>query len=76
MVAGLDLRTGNIAWRQVLPVGESVAILRAHGKGLLSVSVASHADNPLRSTGLRARNARTMSRWIRARTVTGYWSTR
>ena len=39
VVAGIDLRDGNIAWRQVLPEGEAVAVLQTHGKGLVSVSV-------------------------------------
>lgn len=39
VVAGLDLRTGQIAWRSVLPAGETVSVLQAQGKSLLSVTV-------------------------------------
>ena len=39
VIAGIDLRNGNVAWRQVLPKGESVTALRPYGKGLLSLSV-------------------------------------
>jgi len=40
VLAGIDLRNGQIAWRQVLPAGEQVTSISQHGKGLLSVSVA------------------------------------
>lgn len=39
VIAGLDLRTGGIAWRNLLAVGERVVLLQPHGKMLLSVSV-------------------------------------
>ena len=38
VLAALDLRSGSIAWRQVLPVGESVTALQTNGKVLLSLS--------------------------------------
>ena len=38
VLAGLDLRNGNIVWRQVLPDGETVQEITQYGKGLLSVS--------------------------------------
>ena len=38
VVAGVDLRTGAVAWRSVLTAGQSVALLQPHGKMLLSVS--------------------------------------
>lgn len=40
VLAGIDLRNGQIAWRQVLPAGELVTSISQQGKGLLSVSVA------------------------------------
>ena len=39
VVAGIDLRTGGVAWRSVLGPAESIALLQPHGKSLLSVSV-------------------------------------
>ena len=39
VIAGLDLRTGGVAWRSVLGAGEEVALLQAQGKALLSLSV-------------------------------------
>ena len=38
VLAALDLRSGSIAWRQVLPVGESVTALQTNGRVLLSLS--------------------------------------
>ena len=38
VLAALDLRSGSVAWRQVLPVGESVTSLQTNGKVLLSLS--------------------------------------
>ena len=38
VLAALDLRSGSIAWRQVLPVGESVIALHTNGRVLLSLS--------------------------------------
>jgi len=39
VIAGIDLRNGQISWRQVLPDGETVTSLFQHGRGLVSVSV-------------------------------------
>ena len=38
VLAALDLRSGSVSWRQVLPVGESVTSLQTNGKVLLSLS--------------------------------------
>ena len=38
VLAGLDLRTGAVIWRQVLTKGESVLLFQLHGKSVLSVS--------------------------------------
>ena len=38
VLAALDLRSGGIAWRQVLPEGENVTALQTNGQVLLSLS--------------------------------------
>ena len=38
VLAALDLRTGEVAWRQVLPAGENVTAIQNNGRALLSLS--------------------------------------
>ena len=40
VLAALDLRTGAVAWRQVLPDGENVTAIQNNGRALLSLSTA------------------------------------
>lgn len=39
VIAGVDLRSGSIAWRQILRADETVSVFQEHGKSLLSVGV-------------------------------------